>query len=543
VATSEGLESDPGYFWCSENLPLEQLSVDDQAREILYCSSPGSLFLGSTKEQTWRPDNSFTTFSLSPELSGQGVGSIAGIITGPAPGPGDHLRGILLLLHHDPSAYGPEHLPLLGDLKPLLVQLTNLATTSNRWQKKTRQMDSLQNIMNLTHASGDEEPIIKSLIRGAVEQLSESISKVVAAIIAEESRGVLTVAEWAPGSDEGFRLQYAGDDTGLLREQLLGWNGSGPNVLSENSAVSQRLCRLLNIAGPAHFACFPLNTPEKALGVMAIKLVQGHHLNREQQDSIQQLTDVAALFLYISRQQEAQARQTRELQHEDELRRSFLSYITHEFRTPLASLKTSFELIQESEKIRELEDPYQRLLVNVNRSVATLEQLTNDLSEVANISAGGVILNKSLTSSEQIVYPVLEATAPLSHLKNQSLEIEIPPGLPSMMADTHRLEQVLTNMVSNAIKYTPPGGTIRTTVCREKGFIKFVVSDTGRGIPKKDLKKVFEPFYRVPQEAKDRTPGTGLGLALAKSLVGYTEAKFGWKVSRKKAAPFASPYP
>jgi signal transduction histidine kinase len=207
------------------------------------------------------------------------------------------------------------------------------------------------------------------------------------------------------------------------------------------------------------------------------------------------------------------------LQHEDELRRSFLSYITHEFRTPLASLKTSFELIQESEKIRNLEDPYQRLLVNVNRSVATLEQLTNDLSEVANISAGGVILNKTLTSPETIIYAVLEATAPLSHLKNQSLEIEIPQDLPKMVVDAHRLEQVLTNMVANAMKYTAAGGTIRATVGQENGSIKFVVSDTGRGIPKEDLEKVFEPFYRVPQDAQDRTPGTGLGLALAKSLV------------------------
>jgi signal transduction histidine kinase len=519
VSTSEGLEPDLGYFWRSENLAVEQLSVDEQTTEILYESSPGSLFLGNAKRQTWHPDESFMTFSVAPELAEQGVGSIAGIITEPVPGPGDQQRGILLLLHHDPAAYGPEHLPLLEDLQPLLAQLTNLAITSHRWQKKTRQMDSLQNIMGLTHASGDEEQVIKNLILGAVEQLSESTSKVVAAVIVDENRGVLTVTEWAPGSNDRFRLQSAGDTTSHLKEQLLEWNDSGPQVHAENSAVCQGLCQLLNIASPAQFACFPLHTSEKTLGVLAIKLVRAHRLNQEQQDNIQQLADVAALCLCISRQQEARARETRELQHEDELRRSFLSYIAHEFRTPLAALKTSIELIQESEKIRDLEDPYQRLLVNVNRSVATLEQLTNDLSEVANISAGGVILNKSLTSPELIVYPVLEATAPLSHLKNQRLEIEIPPDLPKMMADTHRLEQVLTNMVSNAIKYTPPGGTIRTTVCQKEGSIKFVVSDTGRGIPKEDLEKVFEPFYRVPQEAKDRTPGTGLGLALAKSLV------------------------
>jgi signal transduction histidine kinase len=223
--------------------------------------------------------------------------------------------------------------------------------------------------------------------------------------------------------------------------------------------------------------------------------------------------------LQYSQLLEVQARQARELRHEDELRRSFLSYVTHELHTPLASLKTSFELIQESEKIRNLDEPYQRLLTNVNRSVTILEQLINDLAEVANLSSGGVVLNKTLISPEVIVYPVVEMIAPLSHLKNQSLEVEFQPGLPQIMADARRLEQVLTNMISNAVKYTPLGGDIRATVSQENGSIKFAVSDNGRGIPQEDLDRVFEPFYRVPHQAAERTPGTGLGLALAKSLV------------------------
>jgi signal transduction histidine kinase len=233
----------------------------------------------------------------------------------------------------------------------------------------------------------------------------------------------------------------------------------------------------------------------------------------------QRLVDVTALCLLNTRRQEAQARQNRELQQQDLLRRSFLSYVTHEFRTPLASLQTSFELIQEAEVMRGLDDPYQRLLVNVNRSIAILGQLINDMAEAANLSAGGVVLDRTETPPAAIVYPVIETTSPLSRLKNQILEVDIRPGLPNLMADARRLEQVLTNMVSNAIKYTPPGGTIRTVVSQEEGLIKFAVSDSGRGIPREDLDRVFDPFFRVPQQSNDRTPGTGLGLALAKSLV------------------------
>jgi signal transduction histidine kinase len=307
--------------------------------------------------------------------------------------------------------------------------------------------------------------------------------------------------------------------------------------------VGRILAALLAAPHLAQFSSFPLLHAEKALGMVVVPHFQEHPPARGQRDSVQRLAEVAALCLQVMRQTDSQSRQTRELQHEDELRRSFLSYITHEFRTPLASLKTSFELIQESEKVRNLEDPYQRLLVNVNRSVATLEQLTNDLSEVANISAGGVILTRTLTSPESIVYPVLETTAPLSHLKSQRLEIEIPPELPPIMADARRLEQVLTNMVSNAIKYTPAGGAIKTTVCQENGSIKFLVSDTGPGIPEEDLDKVFQPFYRVPQTAKLRAPGSGLGLALAKSLVELHGGKIWVESGLQKGSTFCFTIP
>ena len=128
-------------------------------------------------------------------------------------------------------------------------------------------------------------------------------------------------------------------------------------------------------------------------------------------------------------------------------------------------------------------------------------------------------LNKTLTSPEAIIYPVVEMTTPFSHLKNLCLEVEVQPGLPQLMADARRLEQVLTNIVSNAVKYTPSGAAIRAIISQENSSIKFAVSDNGRGIPQEDLERVFEPFYRVSRQGTDRTPGTGLGLALAKSLV------------------------
>jgi K+-sensing histidine kinase KdpD len=187
--------------------------------------------------------------------------------------------------------------------------------------------------------------------------------------------------------------------------------------LSPQDPLAQLAQELLDTSDESLMIGFPLHTAGKTFGMLGILLSPKHELGLEEKGIIQQFTDVAALCLQNAQLFEAQARQARELQHEDELRRSFLSYITHELRTPLASLKTSFELVQESEKIQELDEPYQRLLTNINRSVTTLEQLINNFAEVANLSSGGVVLNKTLTSPETILYQVVDITTPFSHLE------------------------------------------------------------------------------------------------------------------------------
>jgi signal transduction histidine kinase len=362
------------------------------------------------------------------------------------------------------------------------------------------------------------------MVRWILEQLDGLEPVTIFAIVVNQEQGSASLTRWCPNRGNGrsawvqpsVLTSPLDDFKGLSRL----WEGFGQQTLSDDNAFGHSVRKLVGAVGDSQVVVLPLQTSERPWGILGLGLAPGHQLEPGARDYIQQFADLAALCLQNSELYELQARRARELQHQDELRRSFISLITHEFRTPLASLKTSFELIQESEEIRGLDEPYQRLLTNVNRSVSILEQLTDDLSEVANLSSGGVALNKALTSPEAILTPVVEMARPLSQLKSQRLEVEIRPNLPDLMADAYRLEQVLTNMVANAIKYTPSGGTIRTTVSQENGCIKFSVSDNGRGISKEDLSQVFEPFFRVPHRSGDPSvPGTGLGLALAKSLV------------------------
>ena len=133
---------------------------------------------------------------------------------------------------------------------------------------------------------------------------------------------------------------------------------------------------------------------------------------------------------------------------------------------------------------------------------------------------------------------------PLSELKNQRLDVDIQPDLPEILVDARRLEQVLTNMVANAIKYTPNRGIIRVAVSHNNKGIMFQVSDNGRGIPLEDLERIFEPFYRVAPDS-DEAPvsGTGLGLALSKTLVELHGGKIWAESSPGKGSVFCFTLP
>ena len=365
---------------------------------------------------------------------------------------------------------------------------------------------------------------MESIIRWSAEHMEWWESVIIFSIAVYEKPGSLTLNQWAPSSTEGTLyvspVVASEDHAATLKELLDNWDDFRPLDLTPDLPWGMTARELFGGEDDSRLIGFPLRTALGTWGLLTVGLAPNRQLSETEQEEFQEFVDVAAIALENSRLFEAQTLQVRELRHEDELRRSFISLITHEFRTPLASLKTSFDLIQESEEIQGLDQPYQRLLSNVSRSVWMMNELTNDLSEVADLSSGGVRLDKELVSPSQILAPVVEMATPLSQLKNQRLDVDIHPDLPKILVDARRLEQVLTNMVANAIKYTPTGGVIRASVSQNSTSIKFQVSDNGRGIPQDDLERIFEPFYRLARESNEApVPGTGLGLALAKTLI------------------------
>jgi two-component system, OmpR family, phosphate regulon sensor histidine kinase PhoR len=204
------------------------------------------------------------------------------------------------------------------------------------------------------------------------------------------------------------------------------------------------------------------------------------------------------------------------------VRRDFVSNVSHELRTPLASLKALTETLQEGA----LDDPpaARRFLDRMEAEVDALTQMANELLELSRIESGQVPLELKPTQPGELLVSAVERMRAQAERANLALSIDYPPDLPSIRVDGPRLEQVLVNLLHNAIKFTTTGGVTASAWQAEKNVV-FSVSDTGAGIPADDLPRIFERFYKTdrarshPEHRRSAAGGTGLGLSIAKHIV------------------------
>lgn len=197
------------------------------------------------------------------------------------------------------------------------------------------------------------------------------------------------------------------------------------------------------------------------------------------------------------------------------VRRDFISNISHELRTPLASLKALVETLCEGA----LEDPpaARRFLGRMETELDALTQMVQELLELSRIESGRVPLRLEPVAVEEIVLPPLERLRPQAERAGLVLRVVLPSGLPQVRADGERVRQVVSNLVHNAIKFTPPGGDVTVTAEPMGNEVLVSVRDTGIGIPAEDLPRIFERFYKADRARSGG--GTGLGLAIAKHIV------------------------
>jgi two-component system phosphate regulon sensor histidine kinase PhoR len=200
------------------------------------------------------------------------------------------------------------------------------------------------------------------------------------------------------------------------------------------------------------------------------------------------------------------------------VRTEFVANVSHELRTPLTAIQGYLETLL-SGALEERENA-RRFLEIALRHSERLGRLLNDLTDLSNIELGKVALRREPVRVDEVVASVVGIIAPRAARAKVDVTSQVPPDLPEIPADRDRLAQILINLVDNAVKYTPEGGSVTVTARRvEASTIEVAVTDTGIGIPPADLPRITERFYRVDRARSRELGGTGLGLAIVKHLV------------------------
>ncbi len=202
----------------------------------------------------------------------------------------------------------------------------------------------------------------------------------------------------------------------------------------------------------------------------------------------------------------------------ERMKSNFLSVVSHELRTPLHSIKGFVEIILmgKTGPVTELQEDF---LQTVKSQTGVLQRMIDDLLEFSRMEAGRVKLHVAEVSLQAVAHSVATKLAPLAEEGHLELRLDLPDTLPEVDGDRVRLEQVLTNLVGNAIKFTPAGGYVHVRGEDLGDRVRLVVEDSGIGIPPEEQERVFDRFYQVDGSERRAYRGTGLGLSICKHIV------------------------
>ena len=206
-----------------------------------------------------------------------------------------------------------------------------------------------------------------------------------------------------------------------------------------------------------------------------------------------------------------------ELRRLERVRRDFVANVSHEFKTPLTAIQGFAETLLGGA----LDDKAnrKRFVEIIREHARRLARLTDDLLKLSRIEAGRLDLESRPVSVAGLVNGCVETARLKAESRGLRIVVELPEGLPPVRGDAVQLDEVLQNLIDNALQYTPSGGRIDVTAYSNGHEVIFTVADTGIGIPESDLERIFERFYRVDAARSREAGGTGLGLSIARHIV------------------------
>jgi two-component system phosphate regulon sensor histidine kinase PhoR len=320
----------------------------------------------------------------------------------------------------------------------------------------------------------------------------------------------------------------------------------GVLITGENGTV-----RLLNPAATRLLE--PMS--ERAIGRSFAEVVRHHHLielwqkaSQTRQEQVEMVEINRGVFLQtavIPFEEEGTRRflvilhDLTQIHRLQTVRRDFISNISHELRTPLASLKAVIETLQDGA----LDDPpaAEHFLHRAENEVDVLTQMVEELLELSRIESGQVPFRFQATAVSNLLLGPMDRLRPQAQRKGIEMVLDVPANLPTVLADEERVQRVVTNLLHNAVKFTPDGGrvTVQASLSPEhENELRISVIDTGVGVAEEDLSRIFERFYKSDRARTRNGGGTGLGLAISRHIVQAHHGRIGVASQEGKGSTF-----
>jgi PAS domain S-box-containing protein len=256
---------------------------------------------------------------------------------------------------------------------------------------------------------------------------------------------------------------------------------------------------------------------------------------------VRDITDRKAAEQQIHALNQSLEQRNREVERANQLKTEFLASMSHELRTPLNSIIGFSDLLSEA-KAGELNEKQKRFVARISEGARHLSLLINDILDLSKIEAGRIDLSIQQFAVEPSIQEILLSVRPIAESKKLTLAADIDSGL-TIQADQTRFRQVIYNLLSNALKFTPEGGRVTVEASAVDDFLRVRVSDTGVGILPEEMANIFEKFHQAGPTTKGIREGTGLGLAITKRLVELHGGKVSVESELEKGSQFTVELP
>ena len=300
----------------------------------------------------------------------------------------------------------------------------------------------------------------------------------------------------------------------------------------------EELSTFAMLTGAASQLSIPIRREAEAIGVILLESMESDPYDESSIDFLNRLGDHASIAI-------SNAQLYSEVQRANLAKSEFVSFVSHELKTPMTSIRGYADLLAAG-SVGPVNDAQNEFLSTIRFNIQRMATLVSDLADVSRIEAGRLHLDFAPVVMREVVDEVVRSTQALADEKDHHIDIDMPEELPQVWGDRNRLSQILTNLASNAIKYTLEGGTITIRASQEENkwdpdgtpqVLHLQVIDSGIGIKPEDQAKIFTQYFRT-EEGKDTASGTGLGLNITRNLVEMMGGKIWFESELGKGTNF-----